>query len=137
MNKVVYVPAYFLALTEEKIVKVPTGEKKKGLFGGEKDVTRKEKKLVQVGYSDSKVDGKRLAEDLDKEITKLNAEGYEVVNVASVISGEYNYKYEQDHKRDYGSYGNGGYGWGYGWGYGYGYGYSYTDSLIVIAKKIV
>ncbi len=126
MNKVSYVPAYFLPIGEEQIVRVPTGEKKKGLFG-EKEVVRKEKQWVQTGYSDCEVDSQRLANDLEEAIKKLNHSGYEVISVTPVMSGKYNY----EHNHDYNSYYDG----AYGWGYGYGYGYSYTDSLIVVAKK--
>lgn len=127
MNKVVYVPAYFAPIGEEKTIKVPTGEKKKGLFGGEKDVMRKEKQWVQTGLSDREIDSDRLAQDLESAVTNLNNKGYEVVSVTPITSGAYNFKYRMN---------SGGYeGKGYG-GYGYGYGYSYTDSLIVTAKKI-
>jgi len=34
MNKVVYVPAFFKPTGKEVTKKVPTGEKKKGFFGG-------------------------------------------------------------------------------------------------------
>ncbi|EMV9345812.1 hypothetical protein AADU82_004566 [Vibrio alginolyticus] len=43
MEKVVLVKSYFMPVGKEVTVKVPTGEKKSGLFGGEKDVYRKEK----------------------------------------------------------------------------------------------
>jgi hypothetical protein len=42
MDKVAYVKAYFRLVGKEVTVNVPTGEKKR-LFGGEKQVTRKEK----------------------------------------------------------------------------------------------
>lgn len=119
MNKVVFVQAHFKPLISEQIVKVPTGEKKKGLLGGTSDVTRDEKKLVQTGFSDSQIDTERLTMDLQEAIAHLNKDGYDVVNVTEVISGRY------AHKHDYGA--------GYGWGYGYGY--SYTDGLMVIARK--
>ncbi len=127
MNKVVYIPAYFAPIGKEKIVKIPTGEKTKGLFG-EKEVCRKEKRWVQTGHSDCKIDGQRLARDLDEAIKKLNELGYEIVSITSVMSGEYKYEHKNDHAWAANS--------GYGWGYGYGYGFSYTDSLIVVAKKI-
>jgi hypothetical protein len=118
-NKVVFVQAYFKPLLSEQVVKVSTGEKKKGFLGGESDVMRDEKKLVQTGFSDSQIDTERLTKDLEETVERLNKDGYEVVNVTQVISGRY------AHKHDYGA--------GYGWGYGYGY--SYTDGLMVVAQK--
>ncbi len=132
MNKVTYVPAYFIPTGKEKTVKIPTGEKTKGLFG-EKDITRKEKVFQQTGWSDTQIDAKRLAEDLDKAISELNANGYEIISVTPIISGKY--QFEKDYKKGEVGFTESKGGWGYGWGYGYGY--SYTDSLIVVAKKIV
>ncbi len=94
MNKVVFVPAHFQPLGENKTVKVPTGEKKQGFFGGEKDVTRKETQWVQTGWSDCLIDGQRLAKDLAQMVSALNNEGYEVVSVTPVTSGAYDWKYE-------------------------------------------
>ncbi|MEZ7279808.1 hypothetical protein [Pseudoalteromonas sp. 68 DY56-GL68] len=127
MNKVIHVPAYFEPIFENKKVKVGTGETKKTLFGGEKEITRKEIKRVQTGWSESFIDTVRLANDLEYEVGKLNNEGYEVVSVTPITSGTYAYKY------DVSSGGRDNHGYG---GYGYGYGYSFTASLIVTAKKI-
>ena len=126
MNKVIHVPAYFEPVGKEKTIKVPTGEKKKGLFGGEKDVTRKEAKWEQTGWSDSRIDSQRLAQDLSEAVNTLNQEGFEVVSVTPITSGAYDWAYKVD---TFMGQGEGGYG------YGYGYGYSYTNSLIVTAKK--
>jgi hypothetical protein len=126
MNKIVYVQAYFKPLFKEVTVKVPTGEKKPGLFFGERDVTKKVKQLEQTGWSDREVDGQRLAEDIHEVVTQLNREGYEVVTLQTSTSGAYAYKYEH-HK--------GGLNVG-GSGYGYGYGYSYTEGVTIVAKKI-
>lgn len=120
MNKVVLVKAYFVPVGETKIVKVPTGEKKRGLLGGESDVMKDEKKWVQSGFSDRWVDTGRLEKDLQEAVESLNKEGYEVISVTNVISGNYNWKYD--------SIAQG--------GYGYGYGYSYTDGLMVVARKV-
>ncbi len=91
MNKVVFVKAYFQPVIDEK-------------------------KWVQTGYSDCKVDGERLAQDIQKAIDELNSDGYEIVSTVPVISG--------NHK--YGSAGATG---------GYGYGYSYTEGIMIIARK--
>jgi len=119
MNKVVFVQAQFKSIGSEKVVKVPTGEKKKGFLGGESDITRDEKKWVQIGVSDCQIDTERLTKDLQEMVEHLNKDGYEVVNVTQVISGRYSHKAES--------------GAGYGWGYGYGY--SITDGLMVVARK--
>lgn len=42
MEKVVFVKSHFAEVGREKSVEVPTGEVKKGLFGGEKQVKKKE-----------------------------------------------------------------------------------------------
>lgn len=121
MNKVVFVQAYFAAIGKEQVVKVPTGEKKKGFLGGESDVTKDEKKWVQTGFSDKQIDTERLTKDLQEAIARLNKDGYEVVSVTDVISGNYNYKWES-----WGGPSSGGAGWGY----------SYTDGLMIVARKV-
>ena len=129
MNKVVYVKAYFKPLMKEQTVKVPTGEVKKGLFGGQKEVTRKEKQLVETDeFSDCSVDGERLTADIDQAVAALNNEGYEVISITPVTSGSYQYRYQTDK-------------WvsttgGWGWGYGYGYGFSMTEGVTILARKM-
>ncbi|MBM3182362.1 MAG: hypothetical protein FJZ86_18755 [Chloroflexi bacterium] len=118
-NKVVFVQAYFAPIGKEQVVKVPTGEKKKGFLGGESDVTRNEKKWVQTGFSDSEIDTSRLTKDLQEAVERLNKEGYEVVSVTQIISGAHHWA---GNKEMY-------------YSYAYGYGYSYTDGLMVIARK--
>jgi len=113
MNKVVFVQAYFAPVGKEQIVKVPTGEKKKGLLGKESIVTRDEKKWVQTGFSNREIDTGRLAKDLQEAIDRLNKDGYEVVSVTEVTSGNCNWS-----------------------GSGHIYGYSYTDGLMVVARKV-
>jgi len=113
MNKVVFVKAYFSPVGKNEVVKIPTGEKKKGFLGGESDVMREEKKWVQTGFSDSIIDTGRLTKDLQETVEKLNKEGYEIVSLTQVISGQYAYDYRS-----------------------YGYGYSYTDGLLVVARKV-
>ena len=125
MNKVIYVPSYFKPIGKEVTKKVPTGEKKTGLFGGEKDVTKKVKVWQQTGYSDRWIDGERLANDIAEAVSRLNDEGFEVVSLTPITSGEYNYQWNQQ---------DGGDNWG-GSGYGYGYGYSYTEGVTIVAKK--
>lgn len=50
MNKVIYIKSFFKPVGKEVTAEVPTGEKKKGLFGGEKEVTRKETRWKQTGF---------------------------------------------------------------------------------------
>lgn len=119
MDKVVYVKARFKAVGKYETVKIPTGEKKAGLFGGEKDVTREEKKWVQTGFSDREIDGELLAQDVQKEVEELNRDGYQVVAISEIISGQYDWKLQSVNQG----------------GYGYGYGYSYTEGLIIVARK--
>lgn len=111
-----------------------TGETKKGLFGGEKEVLKKEKIWEQVGWSDCEIDGERLNHDINTALEQLNQEGFELVAIVPIISRGYNYKYQVG-------------GMSYfrekfretvrseGVNYGFGYGYSYTEGVSVIAKK--
>src|SRR3546814_5747470 len=68
------------------MLEVATGETKKGVFGKEKPVTRKEKQRQQTGWSDCRVDGPRLAIDVQKAIDELNAENYEIIGVTDITS---------------------------------------------------
>lgn len=127
MNKVVYVKAKFKPVGKEVTVKVPTGETKKGLFGGEKEVTVKKQEWQQTGWSDREIDGERLSEDINLAVEKLNKTGYEVVAIQPITSGAYNYTWGK-----YGDPGN----YGAPTCYSYGYGYSYTEGVTIIAKKL-
>ena len=124
-NKVIYVESKFKPLKQLKTFKVPTGDRKKGFFGIERDIVREEQRWVQVGWSDSEVDGERLAQDLESAIFQLNSEGYQVVSVTPVSSGKYDYQWNQPkgNHRNSGS------------AYGFGYGFSYTEGLTIIAKS--
>ena len=133
MNKVVYVKAFFKPIVVQKAVDVPTGETKKGFFGGEKQVKRTELKLVQTGSSDREIDGIRLVDDITLAVNKLNYQGYEIVSITDVTSG--NYAFEHNHAGTNSTKGISGYVGGGGWGYGYGYGYSYTEGVIILAQK--
>jgi hypothetical protein len=126
INKVMYIEAKFKPVGKIRTVKVPTGEKRKGWFGGEKDVMTKEQRWEQTGWSDCEIDGGCLAEDMQSAIRNLNDEGYEVVSITPVSSGKYEYKWAQQK----GSSNCG------GSGFGYGYGFSYTEGLTIVAKKI-
>lgn len=136
MNNVIYIPAQFKPIGENLSVKVPTGEKKKGLFGGEKDVMRSETRFEQTGWSDCLVDGERLATEVAQAIANLNASGYELVSITPVTSGNYAYQFKSEgitsSKRIFSEtekVSGGG-------SYGYGYGYSYTEGVIIVGRKI-
>jgi hypothetical protein len=118
---VVYIPAYFKPLGGREVtVAVPTGEKRRTIFGTVKTVKRKQKQWRGWGRSKCRIDGERLAMDVEKAVRTLNSEGYEVVTIVPAISGAYNYRGVRG-------------GWS---GYGYGYGYSYTEGLIIVARKV-
>lgn len=103
-------------LSEKMLKKVATGGKKKGLLGEEKEVAKKVKGWEQTGYSDSWIDGERLASDIFRAVAQLNNERFEVVTVTPITSGKYDFSYYHSgagHNDDS--------------GYGYGYGYSVSD----------
>ncbi|MDD5412088.1 MAG: hypothetical protein PHF31_11860 [Methylobacter sp.] len=135
-NKVIYVNAFFKPVGKNVTFKVPTGEKKKGLFGGEKEITRKETRWQQTGFSDCKIDGERLSEDVAKAIAQLNQEDYEVISVLPIISGDYYYKYETKGITSSPRILGNTEAVSGGASYGFGYGYSYTEGVSIIARKI-
>ncbi|WP_428035099.1 hypothetical protein [Amphritea sp.] len=137
MDKVVYVKAYFRPIGKEITVNVPTGETKKGMFGGEKQITRKEKQWKSTGWSDCEIDGERLTEDLQRTIEALNKEGYSIKSITSILSGAYNYQYQAEGITSSPRFLSDTEAVKGGASYGYGYGYSYTESLIVHAAKNV
>ena len=116
MNKVVYVSSFGDPTGKNVMKERPTGEIKKGLFGGETEITEKVTEWVQTGNSDCKIDGKRLAEDIESAINILNTDGYEVVSVTPTTSGYYNWSTQRDGPA--------------------GYGFSYTEGVTIVAKKI-
>jgi hypothetical protein len=121
VDLVVYISAYFKPLGREITVAVPTGEKRKTIFGTVKKVKRKQKQWRRSGgWSKCRIDGERLAMDVEKAVRTLNSESYEVVTIVPAVSGNYGYHGERD-------------GWS---GYGYGYSYSFTEGLIIVARKV-
>lgn len=135
MDKIVFVKAKFRPIGRNVTVKVPTGETKRGLLGGTKQVTRKEQQWQQTGWSDCEIDSERLAEDLQEAVSQLNSDGFEVMSVTPVASGGYNFSFKADAisssprltRQTEAVHG--------GASYGYGYGFSYTESLLVHAKR--
>ena len=127
MNKTIYINSYFKAVGENVAVQVPTGEKKKGIFGGEKDILRTEQRWEQTGYSDCEIDGLRLANEINEAIQNLNSEGYVVASITPVTSGRYNYEYKANGSRNDNHCAGG--------GFGYGYGYSITEGMVIVGQK--
>ena len=66
MNKVVHVPAHKAPLFKTVVRQVSTGETKTGIFGKEIKITKGVSEKVLDGYSDSKIDGQRLSEDISE-----------------------------------------------------------------------
>jgi hypothetical protein len=136
MDRIVHVKAYFRPIGKEVTVKVETGETKKGIFGGEKQIKRKEKQWEQTGWSDCEIDSERLARDLQKIVSSLNQDGYSIKFITPVISGAYNYQFKAGKITSSPRIFSETEAVKGGASYGYGYGYSYTDSLLVHATKI-
>ncbi|MCI6153186.1 MAG: hypothetical protein MR673_08695 [Fusobacterium perfoetens] len=135
MEKVVYVKAKFRPIGEYRISHEPTGRFEKGLFGKQKEIFEEKKVWVTTGYSDCLIDGELLTDDINRAITKLNNEGYEIVSITPITSGSYRYQYDAGnitsskrilHETE-AVRGTS--------GYGFGYGFSYTESVIILARK--
>lgn len=135
MEKVVFVKAKFLPLYKTIEKKIPTGEFEKGIFG-KKEIYKTEKVSEFDGYSNCLIDGETLASDIQKTIEKLNEEGFKILSISPVESGNYNYSYKEGYisssarafiesDKISGTM-----------GYGYGYGYSFTEGVIILASKI-
>lgn len=135
-NKLVYISAHFKPVGKYVTVQVPTGETKKGFFGGEKAVYAKQQQWQQTGWSDCLVDGQRLSQDIAQAIDALNRDGYELVAISPITSGTYFYQFNDQGitsspriLRDTEKVSGGG-------SYGFGYGFSYTEGVTLIAKKV-
>lgn len=111
-NKVVYVSSHKAPYFKTVVEREPTGETKKHLLLGELELTKDVTKKKQFGHSRSKIDGERLAKDIQLAIDTLNNEGYEVVCTSEVISGGHSFQSAD-------------------------YGFSYTEGVNIIAKKTV
>jgi len=84
-------------------------------------------KTSEWEYSNCKVDSERLNNDLQQAIESLNQQGYRVMQITSITSGDYHFS---DHVSDNHLLGSGVTTEG-----GYGYGFSYTDSLVILAEQ--
>ena len=122
MIKTVWIRAYKAEIGKWEEYDKPTGETQKGLIG-DKTVTAKERRWVKTGLSDCRIDGKRLAKDMETAIQSIENEGYEVLHITEVLSGDYNWK-------EYCTAGPGpeadtAVSWGY----------SYLEGVVITAKK--
>ena len=117
MNRVIYVEACFAPRGKKVMVDVPTGEMKKTFFG-QRQVTEEQMVFKKEGMSDSRIDGQRLSEDIAIAINELNNNGYEVIAVTPITSGNHQHHWD-------GSNGE------------YGFGFSYTTGVTIVGKKIV
>lgn len=94
MIKTVWVEAYNQQKGRWEEYEEPTGEVKKGIFGGEKPVTVTKKRWVYIQnqYYDHLIDGPRLTRDLEEALNKLESTGFTIVSVNPVISGRYSWE---------------------------------------------
>ncbi|MBB1440944.1 hypothetical protein H5202_20255 [Shewanella sp. SG41-4] len=132
MNKTILVKAYF-----SEINSTPRQSMLKSDPWGNPNAPTNEPKNADSEVKANKciVDSERLQRDLDLAIALLNESGYEVQSVVPIISGAYNYQYQDQEISSYARPFTKTEAISDGVSYGYGYGYSYTDSLIVIARK--
>ncbi|WOT04432.1 hypothetical protein [Shewanella youngdeokensis] len=84
-------------------------------------------KTSQWEYSSCKVDSERLNNDLQQAIAQLNDDGYQVVQITPITSGDFQFS---DHSTDPHLLGS-----SVSTAGGYGYGFSYTDSLVILAEQ--
>lgn len=119
MNKVIYVKAPFKKVDNPDVASLaPKGKTQKSLLFGEKDIN-----WEKTGYSDCEIDGKRFSLEIENAINYLNSEGYEVVTVVPIISGNH-FHYPAVHQPVYSHS-----------GFGLGFGYSFTEGVTIIGKK--
>ncbi len=120
MDRTVYVPAHGVPIGRYVNKKVPSGKKKRTLLGlgKEKDILEWRNIWQQTGFSSCEIDGKRLAQDVQVEIDKLNAQGFKIISISPVISGNWS-RGKMNTSQDS----------------VYGYGYSYTSGMIILARK--
>lgn len=127
--KSVFVEAPMKKLMEHVTKQVPTGELKKGFFGGDKRLFKEDRVLQVTGISNCEVDGDELATQVNLVLAELVRNGYEPITVIPITSGAYNYK---DVEGQRSMYENREAIVGGGWGYGY----SYTEGVLLVAKIV-
>ncbi len=128
-TKVVFVKSDFQQTFKETEIRRETGKMKKGLLGGSKPETVKEKTWVPVGVSDSAVDGDQLAINIANAISDLARDGFHSTTMLPITSGSYRYEYREGKIKSrerilgYTEKVSG------SSGYSYGYGFSYTEGF--------
>ncbi|MEM9280432.1 MAG: hypothetical protein AAGA96_01270 [Verrucomicrobiota bacterium] len=127
-NRVVYVPASFRETWVER--KVWTRKKGKdswrSLWGIRFPVFTREERSFKTSTSDCEIDGEQLAEDLRAAVLALNEQGYEVVSVTPITSGQFSPQYDR-RKRSRNVLRNA--------MRQIGYGYSFTEGMVVVAVR--
>jgi len=122
-NKTVYVKSDFDCALMPETSYVATGVMKSKFFGGEREEMTEITRMVESSeLSDSRIDGTKLNKNLNKEIKQLNDDGYEVISITPISSGNYNYHQIQPEEKNAVEY-------------GFAYGYSYTEGMIILARK--
>lgn len=91
MIKTIWVDAYFKQLGKWEDYEEPTGETKKGFFGTKEVTIKKQRWILLNKFSDSIIDGAKLADDISKQLNNLESENFEILNITPVISGHYNW----------------------------------------------
>lgn len=92
MIKTVWIDAHFQKDGRWEEYEEATGETKKGFFGGEKAVTVKKRRWVELNENrDDCIDGARLTRDTEKFLNQLESEGFDVLSITPVISGHYSW----------------------------------------------
>ena len=76
---------------------------------------KKERSWEKSGNSDCRVDGAKLAIDVDAAVSNLMEENFEVISIAPVTSGHH---YSTS-----------------GPNVGFGYGFSYTEGVLIVTKR--
>ena len=117
--KTIFVKSHFALIFEDVNEEVETGEVKKTLLSGSKPITKTVTTRKQTGQSDCHIDGQRLSEDIEIYSNQLVNEGYDIISILPITSGDWR------HNKNL----SGSAGWGYG------YGYSYTDGVTIVGRK--
>ena len=111
-------------VTKTKQIGTKSVKKTKGIFKKEEyieemPVFEKYEDMVPTGkYSDIYIDIQEFSNRIMQVCNNLYEEGYDVINISTVINGRYKYDTE----------------WSTDGGAGYGFGYSVTNGVIITAK---
>lgn len=92
-SETVFIPSTFVPNYIEETVSIPTGETTRTFFGMiPKDVVRKERQVRQDGYSNCIIDGEALARDVSKAVNRKTEDGFNVLSIVPVTSGNWAYE---------------------------------------------